>query len=204
MDKDRPIEAQFATVPRSAASTDAGDIQKQRFYPWARFWAKQIDLWLHSAVAGAALAIIWSSVAAMTGEASGLLSWTPVVAYFGAIFTYPITDALLVSATGGSPGRAVFRFAVRRRNGAKPPFGLALSRAWTCLFFGQGIGVASLFAWWASYSNLLQFNASLWDRDAGTEVIHRGPAWWSWLLLLIFIGFVPAVAWFSSQILSSS
>jgi hypothetical protein len=123
------------------------------------------------------------------------------IAFFGAVFTYPIVDAFFVSLTGRSFGRAIFRFGIRKRNGDRPSFGLALSRAWTCLFFGQGlcIGGVCLFTWWASYSNLSQFGASLWDRDAGTEVIHSGPSWWSWLVLVLLLGAYVSLIWLGTQ-----
>ncbi len=158
---------------------------KPRLYPWARFWAKQLDFAMHAF----ALTLVLSAAVASLGVEVArelLKTGAGATAYIAsAILLYPLTDALLVSTTGGSPGRAMFRFSVRQRNGKRPSFAKAFSRAWTCLFFGQSLGVLT---YWASYTSLLEYGASLWDRDAGTEVVHRGPKWWSWLGPMMLLG----------------
>jgi hypothetical protein len=156
---------------------------------------------LHLIIAGGALLFGLQALDVVTDGRFGLAGVALWIAFFGAVFTYPLVDAFFVSATGGSFGRAIFRFGIRKRNGERPSYGLALSRAWTCLFFGQGlcIGGVSLFTWWASYSNLSQFGASLWDRDAGTEVIHRGPSWWSWVVLVLLLGAYGSLIWLGAQ-----
>jgi lipoprotein-releasing system ATP-binding protein len=198
LDKSKPIEPQLASVPRSAP-VDISD-EKPKLYPWARFWAKQIDMTLQIAIVGGGLATLLLELDRAFNGTWGFAANAGLIGAFAAIFSYPLIDALFVSNTGGSLGRAIFRFGVRKRNGERPSFGLALARAWTCLFFGQGLGIVSLFTWWASYSNLSQFGASLWDRDAGTEVVHRGPAWWSWLVLAVLIVAYGSLIWFGTHL----
>lgn len=193
LDPAKPIDVQLASARRQTTVNLPAEA-KPRLYPWARFWAKQLDFAIHVSV----LALVISSVAISAG-AGAALDWlrtgTGAVVWIAiGILSYPLTDALLVSASGGSPGRAMFRFCIRQRNGKRPSFAKAFSRAWTCLFFGQSLGVLT---YWASYTNLLEYGASLWDRDAGTEIVHRGPKWWSWLgpIMLLSVEAVLALAW---------
>jgi lipoprotein-releasing system ATP-binding protein len=199
LDKSQPIEPQLAQVPRSEP-IDATE-EKPKLYPWARFWAKQIDINLHLAIVGGGLMTLLLTIDRVFNGALGLAANAFLLSFLIAVFSYPLFDALFVSNTGGSLGRAIFRFGIRKRNGERPSYGLALSRAWTCLFFGQGLclGIVCLMTWWASYSNLSQFGASLWDRDAGTEVVHRGPAWWSWLVLMLFLAAYGGLIWLATR-----
>lgn len=190
LDPGLPIEAQLTRARRDMSLLLPPEAKVQLF-PWARFWAKQVDLLIHTMVF--TFVVSWASTVlgfdtrSWVATGVGLLC---VVA--GCMLTYPVTDALFVSATGGSPGRAFFRFSVRLRNGKRASFKKAFSRAWTCLFFGQSLGVLT---YWASYTNLLEHGASLWDRDAGTEVVHRGPRWWSWIAPLIWAGVLGLDFW---------
>jgi lipoprotein-releasing system ATP-binding protein len=184
----QPIEGQLSRSVRTTTQKSTEEEIKPRLYPWARFWAKQIDLTIHYALAGTVFTFLFSALGLVLGGHVGV-SVLAVASWVATVFSFPLVEALLVSNTGGSPGRALFRFSVRKRNGDKPSFRMAFARAWTCLFFGQGLGLGSLITYWASYSYLMQHSVSLWDRDVGTEVVHRGPRWWSWI---VPVGYVLA------------
>jgi lipoprotein-releasing system ATP-binding protein len=206
LDPRRAIEPQLSASPRSATSSAITEsLPAPRLYPWARFWAKQLDFALHWMSVGLAVGFALTLLPRLFGLSLEGLWWAPYLVAAATVLSFPLIDALWVSATGSSPGRLAFRFRVQRRNGDKPSFNNALARAWTCLFFGQGLtlGLIWLLTCWASYSNLQQHGASLWDRDAGTEVVHRGPAWWSWFVLACWIGMVGLGAWAVAQPLSA-
>lgn len=186
LDPALPIDAQLARARRQTSVLLPPEV-KPRLFPWARFWAKQIDFGIH--------VIALTTLASLGVAALGLdpRSWFQTgfgyVAAIAIFLTFPMTDAICVSQFGGSLGRALFRFSVLRRTGLRPRFRRAFSRAWTCLFFGQCLALVplSLLTYWASYTNLAENGASLWDRDAGTEIVHRGPKWWSWLGLCVIV-----------------
>jgi lipoprotein-releasing system ATP-binding protein len=191
IDHSKPIEPQLAAGPKGSVVTPAPE-KKPRLYPWARFWAKQVDLSLHILLIGGFLSTLgW--LAGVDRQAWAWMVWLVLM------LSYPIVDAIFVSSTGGSIGRAIFRFSVLRRNGDKASFKTALARAWTCLFFGQGLWVVWPLTYWASYTNLTEYQASLWDRDAGTQVVHRGPKWWSLIVPIIYVAAAGVGGWFWAQ-----
>lgn len=187
----QPIEPQLAAGPKRPVVTTAPE-KKPSVYPWARFWAKQVDLALHINVIGGGLVI----AGRLAGVETSTWAW---LLWLFLLFSFPFVDAFFVSTTGASLGRAIFCFSVRRRNGDKAGFKTALSRAWTCLFFGQGLWIVWPLTYWASYTNLTEHRASLWDRDAGTVVVHRGPRWWSWIVPVLYIAAFGAGTWFWLQ-----
>ncbi len=193
IDRNAPIEPQLMAGEKRSAYEPASDA-KPKLYPWARFWAKQIDVHLYAML----LFALIGTLATFAGLNPQSLLWAVLAL---ALLTFPAVDAMLLTASGGSLGRAIFRFRVQTRSGEKPSFGRAFSRALTCLFFGQGLwlGLVALLTNWASYTNLVEHGASLWDREAGTEVVHQGPKWWSWLLLVLLIGLWAGLIWLGTQ-----
>lgn len=191
LDRNAPIEPQLAATEKRSVYEPAPDV-KPVLYPWARFWAKVIDISLHVAIVGGLIA----AIAGVFGVSAQTLIG-PI--WLVTMLSFPVVDAFWLSATGGSLGRAIFRFSVQTKTGAKPSFGTALARAWTCLFFGQGIWLVWPLTYWASYTNLIEHQASLWDRDAGTEVVHNGPQWWSWIAPVMLCAVLVAAVFVATQ-----
>ncbi|MGD9814041.1 MAG: RDD family protein [Hyphomonadaceae bacterium] len=157
-------------------------------FPWARWAAKWIDLGVFSALLGAALVIFfqfdWYSDSA---EAAFYL----ILA--GA---FPFWDGILVAMTGGSPGRAIFRFRIVSKDQAKPPpLGAALGRAWGAWIKGCGLGfpIVSLFTMLSSKDHLERRGLSSWDENSDTLVVHHGPRWWSWFLFFALLAVIVAL-----------
>jgi lipoprotein-releasing system ATP-binding protein len=163
-----------------------------RLRPWARFWAKMVDLNLYWLVVALVVSAAASAMGLRIAEQPIVLTTVDLLWLLALFVAYPFLEAISVSTTGTSPGRALFRFSISRPDGARPSFRGAFARAWTCLFFGRGMGWIS---WLASYSHLLDRGSSLWDRDARTEVCHRGARWWSWIGPVIIVALWVLTLW---------
>lgn len=151
--------------------------------PWSRWGAKWIDTALFAvlfAIVFAAFDFDWYA------ESAELVFFA-----FMAV-TFPFWDALLVAMSGGSPGRAIFRFRVRSKETAShPTLQAAMSRSWGAWVSGcaLGIPVVALFTMLLARSHLEKNGESSWDRNAGTEVMHKGAGFFSWLAFFaVFLG----------------
>jgi hypothetical protein len=93
-------------------------------------------------------------------KATSFILWVPL-------------EAALLAFVGFTPGKFLFRVKVKR-NGTKPDFPTALSRAALVTVFGLGCGVPGLQPV-AMIIGFLQLYSgdTFWDRKAETEVICR-------------------------------
>lgn len=155
-------------------------------YPWARWAAKWIDLSLFG---------IFLVIALSIGGFDWFSETADLVAFCLFLVAFPFWDAILLSLSGGSPGRATFRFRVQHTDGGNPNFDRSLTRSWGSWFFGCGLGVpiVVLITMICSRAYLEEHRISSWDRDAQTVVLHSGPRWWSWSLFLVVIVGIAAL-----------
>ncbi|MGD9967060.1 MAG: RDD family protein [Hyphomonadaceae bacterium] len=159
--------------------TDA--VARAPLYPWARWGAKWIDTAIFAVLLAVALTLLEFDWYSETADALFL---------FLIVMTFPFWDAVLLSMSGGSPGRAIFRFRVRMAESrGNPNLGSALSRSWGAWFFGCGLGIplVALVTMLLSRDYLQRYGESRWDDKAKTEVVHDGPRWWSWALFVLAV-----------------
>lgn len=152
-----------------------------KLYPWARWGAK----WIDTAIFAIGLAIIMG-----LGGFDWYSESANIIFAFAFVLSFPFWDAVLIAATGGSPGRAIFRFRVLSRTTERnAAFREAIARSWGAWFYGCGLGipVVALFTLTMSKSYLEKNGESRWDKEARTYVEHSGPQWWSWGLLIVTI-----------------
>lgn len=186
-----PAVEGVAQVFGDATATAAPSVQPgEKRYPWARFWAKGIDVTIVNLLLTFIIAFFGGAFFPYSVETVAFVDVVTVLGLLATIGAYPFIDALVLSLTGGSPGRALFRFRViDRTTGAKPTYERALKRSWGMWWWGYAVGVpiGSLIANLLSYNYLKTHGESRWDTNNGTTVVHKGPAAWSWIVLVSVI-----------------
>jgi hypothetical protein len=148
-------------------------------HPWARYWAKMVDM-------GAFLiiALILMSVLRWNGESLDIWAW----ALWATLF--PLVEALLIARFTGTPGKALFGVTVTDAQARKLAVKASVLRSYGALLLGSALSLpllsfaANLWAW-RGYSKT---GLTAWDRTAGALVRAR-PTGKSWIVLCI-IGLV--------------
>lgn len=150
---------------------------------WSRWGAKWIDTALFAvlfAIVFAAFDFDWNADSA------------ELVFFIFMAVAFPFWDALLVAMSGGSPGRAIFRFRIRsKETTSHPTLQATISRSWGAWVSGcaLGIPIIAIFTMLSARSHLDKNGESSWDRSAGTEVLHEGAGVLSWVVFFaVFLG----------------
>lgn len=147
------------------AATETGSLDIAS--PWARFWAKQIDLIIWNTVIGAILVVSFPSLASqLTGRGGD---------YVLLLLALPISlvvDALLITWTGSSMGRALAGIYVIHEDGNKLTASAALER--NLGVYGRGLclglPIFSLFTLKASFDDVKENGTTHWDRETSSRV----------------------------------
>jgi S1-C subfamily serine protease/uncharacterized RDD family membrane protein YckC len=136
-------------------------------HPWARFWARSVDLVLFYALV--VLAVPgwhgWAQVPArLLASILTPLAWT-------------IPEALLLSSLRTTPGKWALGLRVESADGERLEFGAAWKRAVQVWLrgLGAGIPILNLVAMGRAYLVLVREGRSTWDAEEGTRVAAR--AW---------------------------
>lgn len=138
---------------------------EDRVHPWARFWARSVDLVLFYALV--ALAVPgwqeWSQVTArLLASILTPLAWT-------------VPEALLLSSIRTTPGKWALGLRIETADGERLTFGAAWWRAVQVWLrgLGAGIPVVNLVAMGRAYVVLAREGRTSWDTDGGTAVRAR-------------------------------
>lgn len=179
---DQPADHVAATATPDALGAPPGE----KRHPWARYWAKILDMGLFSLILGIPIAIL-----GVDGHVADLLGW----AMFAAL--YPPVEGLIIARTGGTPGKALFNILVTTESGEKLDTKTSIIRSFHCLLVGLAAAIPFLsFAamLWFGYRDYAVKGVTLWDRQAGAYYSAR-PTGKSWIVLCI-IGLVLFVLLF--------
>lgn len=134
-------------------------------HPWARFWARSVDLLLFYALV--ALAVPgWHAWAETTARL--LVSiLTPLA--------WTLPEALLLSSLRTTPGKWAVGLRVETVDGERLEFGAAWKRAVQVWLrgLGAGIPIVSLVAMGRAYVLLAREGRSRWDAEQATRVVAR-------------------------------
>ena len=116
-----------------------------------------------------------------------------------AVFAWVFIESLLLSTTGTTPGKWIFKIRLIPPSGGKPNYSTALSRSFKVWWRGLGIGfpLASLITLIIAHGKLTKNGITTWDKDEGFSVAHEriGPlrvivavAFFIGFLLLVVVG----------------
>ena len=170
--EDRPDQPADHLAPAAAQDTAP-------LHPWARYWAKTLDIAVFSLLAGIPIAIV-----GVEGWRGDVLGWLLFVLVF------PPVEALLVSRTTGTPGKALFGVTVTAADGGRLDFKTAVQRAYASVLVGLALAIPglSLATMIAGYWDYTHSGSVYWDRKTGAVYTAR-PTGKSWIVLCI-IGLV--------------
>jgi uncharacterized RDD family membrane protein YckC len=188
--------AQPAQASRTVAPTDPPTVARAtsavaQVRPWVRYWARMFDIYLAAIVGGMAVGIF--NPDAFNEQDSEQL--------FGlvAVFAWVFIESMLLSTTGTTPGKWLFKIRLIPPSGEKPNYSTALSRSFKVWWRGLGIGfpLASLITLIIAHGKLTKNGITTWDKDEGFSVVHEriGPlrvivavAFFIGFLLLVVVG----------------
>lgn len=151
-------------------------------YPWRRFFARWLDLFLYSA--------LWSAFGML------VLRFNPPDGLFftllGSYLNYGtmlVVEPLLLSTWGYTPGKWIFGLQVRDRSGGKLCWTEAMSRTWLVFAGGEGYGIPiyNLYRYYKCYRACSDCEFLPWEEEYGCPVIKDLRARRCW-------GFVGAAA----------
>ena len=157
--------------------------------PWLRFWARMLDYtWfglLFMLVLGAVLPqdkldwVVKATFAHAPIDRVVFLLFVPV-------------EAWMLSRRGTTPGKALLRIQVQRKEGGLPTYRQALVRSLLVLIRGCALGLEliNLFAMSWARARLVRNGATSWDQETGLRVEHGEPEVWRLLVLLFTIVFL--------------
>ena len=150
--------------------------------PWVRYFARTIDVFLFSLLAGFMIGVF----------APSILEVPTAFLNLGILFVWIFQEAILMANCGTTPGKWLFRIKVRNSKGQKLTFSEALNRSFGVWLKGMGAGVPliSLLALLSSRSKLKRDGITAWDEEGGFVVTHGTigflrPA----VVVLLLIGF---------------
>ena len=135
-------------------------------YPWRRFFARWLDLFLYSA--------LWSAFGML------VLRFNPPDGLFftllGSYLNYGtmlVVEPLLLSTWGYTPGKWIFGLQVRDRSGGKLYWTEAMSRTWQLFAKGEGYGIPiyNLYRYYKSYRACSDCEFLPWEEEYGCPVI---------------------------------
>lgn len=134
--------------------------------PWIRFWARTLDTYTFSIVAGAAIVVAYPS--AFAGETNDQV--------FGMLllFAWVFAESIFLSSIGTTPGKWLLKIKVEHQSGSVS-FDDALRRSFKVWWRGMGIGfpIAMLITNLVAFKNLKKNAETTWDADSGFTVTHE-------------------------------
>lgn len=135
--------------------------------PWRRYFARAIDTVIAIALALLFLLLVRPDYIVDDPEGTG-------IAIF-ALFCWIFVEAILLSAYGATPGKAILATSVQASTGRNPRLAQALSRSVRVWFFGLGLGfpIITFVTMLAGYIRLSKNGVTSWDEATALTVVHR-------------------------------
>jgi uncharacterized RDD family membrane protein YckC len=187
----QPTQASRTVAPTEPPTVARATSAVAQVRPWVRYWARMFDLYLAAIVGGIAVGIF--NPDAFNDKGSERLFGLVIV------FAWVFIESLLLSTTGITPGKWLFKIRLIPPSGDRPSYSTALSRSFKVWWRGLGIGfpLASLITRIVAHGKLTKNRTTTWDKDEGFSVAHEriGPlrvivtvAFFIGFLLLVVVG----------------
>jgi uncharacterized RDD family membrane protein YckC len=180
-----------STAVSEAPPTLVKAIAVAQVRPWVRYWARIFDIYLAAIVGGIVIAIFNPDAFNKPGsyQLFNLIL----------VFSWVFLESLLLSTTGTTPGKWLFKIRLIPPSGEKPDYSTALSRSFKVWWRGLGIGfpLVNLITLIVAHVKLTKNGITTWDKDDGFTVVHDriGPlrvivaaAFFMGFLMLIVVG----------------
>lgn len=131
--------------------------------PWVRYWARMTDYLIFCLLCGIIVAIIYEPLL----DIRKLLG---IIMFFLYIFVEPI----MLSSWGTTPGKALLRIRLRRRDGTKLNYSEGLNRSFKVWLRGWGLGIpiVAFFTLITAHMRLTREGKTSWDQE-GQFIVHH-------------------------------
>ncbi len=133
--------------------------------PWVRFFARSIDMFAFSAVAGFTVGFLYTPASRMNEYVFGIML----------SIIYIFLEPIMLSTWGATPGKALLNISLRREDGSKLSYSEGLNRSFHVWLKGCGAGVpiVALFTQLRAYNRLKNEGKTSWDREGHYVYIHH-------------------------------
>ena len=187
----QPAPAAASAAISETSPTVARTISIAQVRPWVRYWARMFDIYV-AAIVGGIVISIFNPDAFIEPDSDQLFG-------FIIVFVWVFLEALLLSTTGTTPGKWLFKIRLIPPAGEKPDYSTALSRSFKVWWRGLGIGfpLVTFITLVVAHGKLTKNGITTWDKDDGFTVVHDriGPlrvivavALFMGFLLLVVVG----------------
>jgi uncharacterized RDD family membrane protein YckC len=138
-------------------------------HPWRRWLARSTDYMIGGIILGTFWAFYPFAAYGVSNIVLGFM--------FQILWILPL--AILLAATGTTPGKWLFGISVRDAFGRRPSFQRSLNRETRVLVQGLAIGIPfiSLITMFLAKNRLEEWGVTAWDERLGLEVRHDGFTW---------------------------
>lgn len=171
--------------PQGQAAVDPAALEPR---PWTRWLARNVDM-----ICAGFLSAPFAPAVALPDSNSQfvmviltLALWVPV-------------EALMLSAWGATPGKALLRVYVRDAEGRRPSFATAFQRSVGVWVFGLALGIPllSFVSQLMGFDRLKRNGVTSWDAKQGLHVEHGEPGALRWAVVGVIYAVVVAAAFLS-------
>ena len=152
---------------------DSGQEWVKTAQPWARFWARIVDITVLSLPVGLVIGILFPTFATSMADKGnsqanlfGLLILPLVL----------LLDAAIISITGSSIGKSLAGIRVETQAHEKLPMETSLKRNLLLWVKGLilGLPLFSLIGYWNGYKEVQESGSTSWDKDTSTQMVDVG------------------------------
>lgn len=139
---------------------------------WPRFWARLLDIQLYSIPIAFLLAAIFPQI--LTSDSLSGRSGDLVIGFISLPFVMMI-DAVILSLTGTSPGKALAALTLVSEEGDGVAISTAIARNLQVYLKGLvlGIPILFLFGYINGYNSIQKNGITEWDAETGTRIVSR-------------------------------
>lgn len=148
-------------------------------YPWRRYWARSIDLFIYE--------ILWSAFLWSVFHVGlmGRSLWGNLLDVYVALGLMLFLEPVCLHFLGTTPGKAIFGLQVKHAAGRNLTYSEGLYRTWVLIGSGMGynIPIYHLVRLWKSFVACTDGNLLPWDQSVAYSI--KDTKWYRWF---IFIG----------------
>ena len=152
-------------IPTPSAALGAGFVVSgSQVQPWVRYFARFIDYVFFGVFGGCVAGALFPSI----------FELPQFVFTVALVFVYTAFEGTMLAALGTTPGKALLRTRVRRKDGSRLDFGEGFSRSFDVCVRGVGLGIPliTLFTQVVAYQKLRKQGETSWDASGGYVVQH--------------------------------
>lgn len=186
-------------TPREDSSVPSAG-KPSHLYPWRRFFARWVDIYLFLVPFFVLLGITFPTLF-LTNQSQTTSSGHDYIYTIVGLAAYAIFETFCLNVFGGTFGKFLYGIRVAPRNARQFDLSLALKRSLAVWARGLGFGIpiVSLITLFVGYKTLTKEGQTSWDRDFNCIVIHSELSPMRWFLiaivwLLVFLIYATIIA----------